>query len=104
MPESPVGFSRAGLARSLPSFLARYPHVSADRLLSHAGITPEVLADANGMLDFKRWVEVLELAAAEVGDPAFAVRFANQLPWRDFGALGHVIFNSPTLGAALGNA
>ncbi len=104
-PEPSVGFARAGVARSLPSFLAQhYPHVSVERVLGFAQITPQLLADPNGLLDFKKWVELADLAAAECGDDGFGVRFANQIPWRDIGALAYVAFHSPTLGAALDNA
>jgi AraC-like DNA-binding protein len=103
-PVRPVGFARAGVARGLARFLAAYRGVDVERLLRHAGITPELLEDPNGLLDFRLWVELGELAAAESGDPAIAATYANQLPWRDLGVFGHVILNSPTLGSALGNA
>ena len=65
---SSIGFARAAVARSLVSFLARYPTVSVERLLRHAGITPQLLDDPNGLLSFKLWVELGEMAAADADD------------------------------------
>src|SRR5690606_14191039 len=103
--DEPVkGFARAAVARSLPALLARYPHVTIETLLDRAGITQEVLAERDSLLDFARWVEFAEVAAAETGDSALGAAFAEQLPWRDLGVLGYVILNSPTVGSALRNA
>jgi len=97
------GFVRAEITRSLGPFLAGYPGVSGDQLLRRAGIGPAQLADPDALLSLKLCIELLESAAAETGDPAFGVRWAEQLPLGDLGVLGYVLLHSPTIGSALAN-
>ncbi len=103
-PRTTGGFVRAGITRTLAGFLARYPGVSAQRLLADASIGAAQLADPDALLSLPLCVTLLEQAARDSGDQAFGLGFAAQLPWQDFGVLGYLVMHSPTAGAALGNA
>jgi AraC-like DNA-binding protein len=96
-------FARAGVGRALHQFLARYPRTLSERVLQHAGVGPRQLANADEWLSHRAVVEALEIAAAESDDCAFGLAFAESAPWSELGALSYVIFNSPTIGTALGN-
>jgi AraC-like DNA-binding protein len=87
----------------LRGYLARYRGVSADRLIQAAGIDPRRVGNPDAVLDQQQWVALLEAAAHQTGDPAFAIGLAAQLPWKDLGVLAYVALNSPTVGAALDN-
>lgn len=99
----PTTFARAGVGRALHQFVARYPRALSERLLQHAGVGPKQLANPDEWLSHRALVEALEIGASESNDPAFGLSFAELVAWNDFGALGHVVFNSPTVGAALEN-
>jgi AraC-like DNA-binding protein len=96
-------FVRAGVVRTIGAFLARYPGVDAERLLAGAGIDAAMLADPDALLTFRAWAGLFEAAAAETGDQAFGIGYAEQLPWKDLGVLAYVVFHSPTVGAAFAN-
>jgi AraC-like DNA-binding protein len=106
VPESSprAGTVRAGVTTSLQAFLARYPRVSADRLIQAAGIDPRRIGDHDAVIDQQQWVALLEAAAAETGDACFGMELALQVPWKDLGVLGYVLLNSPTVGSALDNS
>ncbi len=72
--------------------------------MQHAGIGPKQLANPEELLSLRAVVETLEIGAQESNDPAFGLSFGEAAPWSEFGPLGDVIFNSPTLHAALTNA
>lgn len=99
-----MGTVRAGVAATLRAYLARYRGVSAERLIQAAGLDPRRVGDPNAVMDQQQWVALLEAAAHETGDPAFAIGMAAQMPWKDLGVLGYVALNSPTIGAALDNS
>ena len=95
---------RAGVTATFRAFLARYPRISADRLIQTAGIEPHRIGDADAVIDQRQWVALLEAAADATGDPGLGLELALQVPWKDFGVLGYVLLNSPTVGAALENS
>ena len=99
----PLTFARAGVGRALHQFLATYPRTLAERLLQHAGVGPKQLANPDEWLSFRALVETLELGATESNEAGFGVSLAQSTSWSDLGPLAYVIFNAPTLGAALGN-
>lgn len=99
-----LGLVRAGVTRSLATFLARYPGVAVEELLARAGIGPEVRAKPDVTVGAWRYIALFDEAARLTGDAALGLRFAEQLAWSDLGLPAYVAFNSPTLGAALGNA
>ncbi len=96
--------ARAGVGYALHKFAARYPRALAERMLRHAGIGAKQLADTENCLSHRALVETLEIGARETDDAAFGLTFAELTSWSDLGALSYVIFNSPTVGAALENA
>jgi AraC-like DNA-binding protein len=100
----PRTIARIGVGRALHQFVARYPRALSERVLAHAGLGPEQLASPDGWLNHRALIESLDLGARDGNDPAFGLSFAEQASWSDFGALSHVVFNSPTVGAALENA
>lgn len=71
--------------------------------MQHAGIGPKQLANPDEWLDHRAVVEALEIGAAESRDPGFGLSFAESASWTDLGTFGAVMFNSPTIGAAIGN-
>lgn len=99
----PTTLARAGVGHALHKFVARYPRALSERLLQHAGVGPTQLANPDDWLSHRALVETLEIGAAETHDPAFGLSFAELADWSDLGALGHVVFNSPAVGAALEN-
>src|SRR5262245_26616169 len=99
-----AGTVRAGVTATFRSFLARYPRVSADRLIQAAGIEPRRIGDPDAQIDQQQWVALLEAAADATGNPCLGLELALQVPWKDLGVLAYVALNSPTLGAALENS
>ena len=100
----PAGTVRAGVTATFRSVLARYPRVSADRLIQAAGIEPRRIGDPDAVIDQQQWVALLEAAADATGNPCLGLDLALQLPWKDVGVLGYVLLHSPTVGAALENS
>jgi AraC-like DNA-binding protein len=95
---------RASFVASLPRFCTRYPRLPIRPLLADIELAPDQLGDPDVWLDVSRGVALLEGAARRANDAAFAVRFADQLPWADIDLLGRVIRNAPTIGDALAAA
>ncbi len=98
------GLVRAAIVRSLVPFLRRYPTFDVAAALAAVGLEPSQVEDPEGWIDLAQCVALLEHAARATGDAALGLRFGHQLPWKDIGVLSHVVFHSPTVGAALGNA
>jgi AraC-like DNA-binding protein len=98
-----IGFVRAGVYGNIKHFLARYPLKDADRLLREAGVDPEHVRDHDALVSLRATVAFMESAAAETGDDSLGLEYGAQLPWKDLGVLGYVMFNSPTVGQGLEN-
>lgn len=103
-PAPRAGVLRAAMARTLDGFLAQYAELPRQRMLAAAGVEPGVIADPNGWLSVSTIARLLDAAAAGARDPALALRFALQMPWRDLGVIYDVVIHSPTVGAAFANA
>jgi AraC-like DNA-binding protein len=102
-PAPRAGVLRAAIGRTLSAFLARYTELPRQQMLAAAGVEPQVLADPNGWLEVGTIARLLDALAAGARDPALALRFALQMPWRDLGIIYDVVFHSPTVGAAFAN-
>ncbi len=102
--EVPVPCARAGFSRTFHHYLSRYPRDLRERVLSHAGIGTRELANPDSWIAFRTFAESLEMVATESREPGFGIVLTETVAWRDIGTLGYVIFNSPTVGTALGNA
>jgi AraC-like DNA-binding protein len=99
-----LGTVRAGITATFQAFLARYPGVSAARLVQAAGIDLRRMGDPDAVLDQAQWIALLEAAAHATDNPCFAIELAQQVPWKDLGVLGYVVLHSPNVGAALENS
>jgi AraC-like DNA-binding protein len=97
------GLVRAGVSATFRDYLRRYPQITPERLVLAAGLDPSQLGKPEALIDQKHWFLLVEAAARETGDSAFAIGFSEQLPLKDLGVLGYVGLHSPTLGAALDN-
>ena len=76
---------------------------AADRLLAEARIDPGVLTQAGSALEYRGFVRLLELAAAQTGRPDFGMMLAErQRGGKVIGPVGVVMKNSRTIGQALG--
>jgi AraC-like DNA-binding protein len=91
------------VTKSFITFLARYPHVTADRLLHEAGLDHASLGNPEAMHSLRSVLLFLENAARAAGDECFGLEFGVQLPLRDLDVLGYVMLHSSTLGAGLEN-
>jgi AraC-like DNA-binding protein len=94
---------RAGISATLRDYLGRYPGIQLDRLALSAGVDPAQLGKPDAFLDQQHWFTLVEAAARATGDGYFAIGFVEQMPWKDFGVLAYVGFNSATVGNALEN-
>ena len=59
--------------------------------------------DPDAFVPFRRFAQMLEDAARELGDPCLGLRVGLATHPRDIGPLGFVLLNSPTVGAAVDN-
>jgi AraC-like DNA-binding protein len=74
-----------------------------EALLPQARINPAMLGKRGAVISYRSFVNVLELAAAELQCPDFGLRLAvRQRNSRALGPIGVVMKNSETLGQALG--
>lgn len=100
-PKDLKGVVRAIVVRSFPEFLASAGVASPARLIRASGIEPEELNDPEALLSMRACAEMFERAAHETGRGTLGLDFGLQLPWRDLGVLGHVIFSATSLGEGL---
>lgn len=98
------GFLRAATLRSLWPFLGRYPKLPIDALLDEADLRTPQRFDPNAWLSVRRCASFVESASVASKDPALAVAYAEQIPWRDVGMPVYIGLNSPTAGSAIANA
>ncbi len=103
-PAPGAGLLRATLGATFVPFLARYPRLHVRTLLEAAAIDPRDLGNPEAWLGVRNCASLLENAAETSNDPAFALSYAERIPWRDLGALAYLVINSPTIGSALANA
>jgi AraC-like DNA-binding protein len=95
---------KASFVASLPRFCTRYPRLPIRPLLADLELAPDQLSDPGIWLDVARGVALLEGAARRTNDAAFALRFAEQMPWADIRVIAGVVRNAPTIGDALAAA
>lgn len=72
------------------------------RILRQAELVAEDLADPERRAPLIRYLELLEICAAEIGDPHFGLSFGIQYDPRHAGVVGNVALASRTVGDALG--
>lgn len=94
---------RGGVSATLRDYCKRYPGFNFDRLALAAGLDPSQLGDHDALIDQLHWFSFVEAAAREANDPALALGFAQQMPWKDLGVLGYVARHSATVRDALDN-
>ena len=76
-------------------------NLDAEAVLARAGLALEQLEDAELRVPHRRAVRLLELAVAEAGDPAFALRCASHVDVADLGFIGLLLATAPTVGDAI---
>ncbi len=73
-------------------------------VLRAAGLSKSMLDSDSSQLPFSRLLELVEAASAVTGIDDLAIRLSKFLHPKGLGALGYLMLNSPTAGAAFGNA
>lgn len=77
--------------------------VDAGPLLAEAGLTKARVTAEDGWIPYESHAQLLEAAAAALGDPYYGLNLSRRIGPREFGALGYVGMASATLGEALHN-
>jgi AraC-like DNA-binding protein len=75
--------------------------MTADDVLSEAGVSPDALKDPNARLPMTASARLWQAAARKAGDPAFGLRASRYVKQTTFHALGYAVFASATLRDAL---
>jgi hypothetical protein len=74
-----------------------------DRIFGAARVARDVVTDPAGQLDLRAYCDMFEQAARQTGVETFGLRFGAGYRIEEMGAMGALVLNSPTLGAALKN-
>jgi len=74
-----------------------------DKICQAVGLQPADLRDPDASIPLPAYLNLLELAARRSGDDCFGLRFGDGYDPGNYGALGFVALNSPTIGAGLLN-
>lgn len=72
-----------------------------DRICEAVGLRPADLEDPDASIPLQPYLAFLDRAARESGDDCFGLRFGAGFDPANYGALGFLAINSPTIGAAL---
>lgn len=70
-------------------------------LLASSGLTLEDVADLDSEIPLNAAAQLLDEAAAKSGDPCLGIHWAEEYPSKSIGVLGYLIFNAPSLRAAV---
>lgn len=90
----------AGIFNAFDSYVAKRG-VNFDSLLEAAGLTRELLCDADAMIPLNAAATVLELAAREMNDPCLGLHWAEELPRGSAGVLGYMLMNAKSVRSAV---
>jgi len=71
--------------------------------LEEVGIDKAALSDPDVLIPLTRHARLMEVTAEKSGDPYFGMHMGLKVQTTDMGAIGYVMDNSPTVGAALRN-
>lgn len=94
-----AGSVSAGIVRGLLAF-ARERGANASELARVAGVDPGALDDADGRVPFEAFIRLNRAAQAALSDPAFSLRFAEQVDMSEISILGLIMNASATMGEA----
>jgi len=75
-----------------------------DEVFGEVELDSSALSSAEGFIPCAVFARLLDRAAAASGDHTFGLHFGAQFNPKNIGALAYVVFNSPTVGAALETA
>jgi AraC-like DNA-binding protein len=70
-------------------------------LLAASGLTPDDVADPDAEISLNAGARLLDDAAVRCGDPCLGIHWAEEYPPSSIGVLGYLIFNAPSLRAAV---
>lgn len=73
--------------------------IDSEQLLGEKA--PEICGRHSGRFPLRRWRELLEIAAAHLGDPDLGLSLGQRISPRHFGLMGYVLLACGNLGAAL---
>jgi AraC-like DNA-binding protein len=93
---------RVGGTALLPAYLARKGD-ALPRVLHEAGVVAAELREPQGWIDMDRVGQLYEVAARELADSNFGLRFGREIPLHAYGLLSYVVLNAPTVRVALDN-
>ncbi len=102
MSSSPKAFIQVAAIIGLTEALRR-AGCNPEKICEAAGLRPSDLRDPDASIALHAYLNLLELAAQGSGDDCFGLRFGASYDPGDYGALGFVALNSPTVGAGLLN-
>ncbi|MDJ0946255.1 MAG: AraC family transcriptional regulator [Kiloniellales bacterium] len=99
---NPKAFIQVAAIIGLPEALRR-AGCNPDQICKAVGLRPAELRDPDASIPLHAYLNLLEVAADRSGDDCFGLRFGASYDPSDYGALGFVALNSPTVGAGLLN-
>ncbi len=102
MSSSPKAFIQVAAITGLPEALRR-AGCNPEQLCDAVGLRPAELRDPDASIPLHSYLNLLELAARSCGDDCLGLHFGAGYDPGDYGALGFVALNSPTVGAGLLN-
>ncbi|MEM1111729.1 MAG: AraC family transcriptional regulator [Pseudomonadota bacterium] len=76
-------------------------HVDYEKLLHQCGLDPREIAKENAEIPFKRYLDFMEAAAEEAGEPLLGIRLSRSAGPETLGAIGFLFLSSPSLLKAL---
>ena len=102
MSSSPKAFVQVAAIIGVTEALRR-AGCNPDKICQAVGLQPADLRDPDASIPLPAYLNLLELAARRSGDDCFGLRFGDGYDPGNYGALGFVALNSPTIGAGLLN-
>ena len=102
MSASPKAFVQVAAISGLKEALRR-AGCDADRICEAVGLRPSDLDDRDASIPLLPYLAFLDQAARDSGDDCLGLRFGAAFDPANYGALGFMALNSPTIGAGLLN-
>ncbi len=93
-------FARASALYGFDTLIAEYG-LSHTELLRDAGLPENTLDNLQGLVSYRRFLELLKLSAARSGDPLFGLKLGLSQGVSIFGPILYLLNNARTVGEAL---